>query len=88
MTEASLGMDTTSGAYAFLGLKAKKNAAIVDKLLDAGLIIIGKANLSEWAGFKGYGIPGGLSAVGRQKQTPYVAGGYKQEDRMIGHSVG
>lgn len=46
MTEESLGMDTTCGAYAFVGVKAKKSAPIVDKIREAGMIIIGKANLS------------------------------------------
>ncbi|KAJ5609522.1 hypothetical protein N7528_010089 [Penicillium herquei] len=86
MTGASMQMDTTCGAYAFLGAKAKKNAPIVDMVLDAGMIIIGRTNLSEWAGFKGHELPGGLSAVGGQTQTPYVVGGFIQGDRMIGHS--
>ncbi|KAJ5723744.1 hypothetical protein N7488_001779 [Penicillium malachiteum] len=86
MTDASMQMDTTCEAYAFIGAKAKKNAPIVGMILDAGMIIIGKTNLSEWAGFKGHELPGGLSAVGGQTQTPYVVGGYIKGDRMIGHS--
>lgn len=39
-------MDTTAGACAFVGAKAKDNGAIVQKLLDAGLIIIGKTNMT------------------------------------------
>ena len=46
MTESSLGMDTTCGSFAFKGVKVKKNAPIVDRLIKSGLIIIGKANLS------------------------------------------
>ncbi|KAJ5709046.1 hypothetical protein N7493_010380, partial [Penicillium malachiteum] len=88
MTEASMQMDTTCGPFAFLGAraKAKKNAHIVDMILNAGMIIIGKTNLSEWAGFKGHDLAGCLSAVGGQTKTPYVSGGYIQGDRMIGHS--
>jgi amidase len=39
-------MDTTGGAYAFVGARPKKNGAIVQKLVDAGLIILGKANMT------------------------------------------
>jgi amidase len=46
MTEASLGMDTTCGSYALKGAKAKINADVVDLILKAGMIILGKANLS------------------------------------------
>jgi amidase len=46
MTHPDLGMATTVGSWAFVGAKPKKNAALVDKLIDAGLIILGKANLT------------------------------------------
>lgn len=46
MTDASLGMDTTCGSFALKGIKVKKNAAVVDLCLKAGMIILGKANLS------------------------------------------
>ena len=46
MTESSLGMDTTCGSFALKGVKVKKNAAVIDLYLEAGMIILGKANLS------------------------------------------
>jgi amidase len=46
MTEATLGMDTTCGSFALKGVKVKRNADIVTAVLEAGLLIIGKANLS------------------------------------------
>ena len=46
MTEASLGIDTTCGTLALKGVRVKTNAPIVDLLLDAGLLILGKSNLS------------------------------------------
>ncbi|KAI1378149.1 amidase signature domain-containing protein [Hypoxylon crocopeplum] len=86
MTEASLGMDTTCGSFALKGAKAIKNADIVNSVLQAGMIILGKTNLSEWAGKKGYMIPGGWSAVGGQTQSPYVRGGYVKGDTFLGNS--
>lgn len=86
MTEASLGMDTTCGSFALKGVKVKRNADIVTAILEAGMLIIGKTNLSEWAGKKGYLLPGGWSAVGGQTQTPYVVGGYVKGDKFLGHS--
>ena len=49
MTETSLGMDTTCGSLALKGVKVKANAPIVDLLLDAGMLILGKSNLSVGA---------------------------------------
>ena len=39
-------MDTTCGSFALKGAKASKNAATVDLLVEAGMIIIAKTNLS------------------------------------------
>jgi amidase len=39
-------MDTTAGSLAFVGAKARDNGAIVQKLIDAGLIILGKTNMT------------------------------------------
>lgn len=46
LTSESLGMDTTCGSYALKGVKAKSNAPVVQTLIDAGVIILGKANLT------------------------------------------
>ncbi|KAF1964182.1 amidase signature enzyme [Bimuria novae-zelandiae CBS 107.79] len=73
MTEAGLGMDTTVGSYAFVGCTPKRNATIVDRLIRRGLIILGKANLTEFCGLKNPSMPPGWSAVGGQTQSPYVA---------------
>lgn len=45
MTDSAVGMDTTCGAVALQGAKAR-NAPVIERLLEAGVIIIGKANLS------------------------------------------
>lgn len=86
MTDSELGMGTTCGAYALEGAKAG-NAPIIQKMLKAGMIIIGKANLSEWAGSKGFGVRTGWSALGGQTQTPYVKGGFAPGDKILGHSA-
>ncbi|KAF2756644.1 amidase signature enzyme [Pseudovirgaria hyperparasitica] len=85
-THPSLGMETTAGALALRGSKPKCNADIVDKLIDAGAIIIGKANLSELGFFKGEGLPCGWSMVGGQTQSAYVRGGVQPDDTPGGHS--
>lgn len=46
MTDPSLGMDTTCGAVCFRGAKPKKNAVVIDQLIESGMIILGKANLT------------------------------------------
>ncbi|KAF1917341.1 amidase signature domain-containing protein [Ampelomyces quisqualis] len=73
MTDEQLGMDTTVGSYAFVGCTPKKNATIVDRLIKRGMIIIGKANLTEFCGLKNPSMPPGWSAVGGQCQSPYVS---------------
>ncbi|TGO31342.1 hypothetical protein BPAE_0001g02420 [Botrytis paeoniae] len=45
-TDVSMGIDTTCGSYALVGSIPQHNAPIVDHLLKAGMVVIGKANLS------------------------------------------
>jgi amidase len=61
----------TAGSRALIGSEAD-DATISRKLLDAGAIIIGKANLSEWANFRADFFTSGWSAVGGQTNNPYV----------------
>ncbi|KAK3376844.1 amidase signature domain-containing protein [Lasiosphaeria ovina] len=51
-TDRSLGMKTTSGAYAIQNATASRDAFMVEKARKAGMIVIGKANLGELNGFK------------------------------------
>jgi amidase len=46
VTASDLGMSTTAGSRAFIGSKASKNGAITQRLINAGLIILGKGNMS------------------------------------------
>lgn len=80
-------MDTTCGSLALVGSITPGNARIIDRLVDAGAIILGKASLSEWAYFKGEGIPCGWNAVLGQGQSPYVRGGWQPNDTPLGHST-
>ncbi|AZQ43852.1 amidase family protein [Nonlabens ponticola] len=63
-------MPTTAGA-ATLMENQTRDAQIVTNLKDAGAIILGKANLSEWAYFFCGDCPSGYSAVGGQTLSPY-----------------
>lgn len=80
-----MGMDTTCGSLALKGSLIKGNATVVQNLLNAGAIVIGKTNLSEWAYVKG-NILCGWSAVGGQTQSPYIRGGVQPDDTWAGHS--
>ena len=64
------GMATTAGAVALQNNFAN-DAFIVEKLLDKGAVILGKANLSEWAYFFCDDCPSGWSAMGGQTLNPY-----------------
>lgn len=63
-------MPTTAGAVALLQNQTK-NAFIVQRLKAYGALILGKANLSEWAYFFCGECPSGYSAVGGQTLNPY-----------------
>lgn len=65
------GMPTTAGAYVLKDNITPSNAFIVDKLKENGVIILGKANLSEWAYYFCSGCPLGYSAIGGQTLNPY-----------------
>ena len=86
-THPSLSLRTACGSFLLAESRPAKNADIVDKLVDSGAIILGKANLSEMSYWKGDGLPCGWSALGGQTQSPYVRGGFdKNEDSPGGHS--
>ncbi len=64
-------LPTTAGSRALLGNEPDV-ATITRRLREAGAIVIGKANLSEWANFRGAESTSGWSAVGGQTNNPYV----------------
>ncbi|KAF4970073.1 hypothetical protein FSARC_2819 [Fusarium sarcochroum] len=71
VTDASLGMITTAGSHAIATLKAKRNASCITKMLEAGMVILGKGNMTEFCGLKSNNTPVGWSAYGSQTLSPY-----------------
>ncbi|KAJ3574759.1 hypothetical protein NP233_g1546 [Leucocoprinus birnbaumii] len=69
-TITSEGMNTTAGSFSLLGCVVSGDAGVVKRLRAAGAIILGKANMSEWAYFRGQ-IPSGWSARGGQCTNAY-----------------
>ena len=65
------GMPTTAGSWALAG-STPGDAFIVKRLKAAGAIVIGKANLSEWANFRSGPSSSGWSGIGGQTNMPYV----------------
>lgn len=63
---------TTAGSLALARSKPARDAFLVARLRAAGAVVIGKANLSEWANFRGNNSSSGWSAVGGQTNNPYV----------------
>ncbi|MSQ23595.1 MAG: amidase [Chloroflexi bacterium] len=65
-------MQTTAGSLALLGIPVSQDATAAKRLRDAGAILLGKSNLSEWANFRSTRSSGGWSGRGRQTRNPYV----------------
>jgi amidase len=65
-------METTAGSLALLGSRPSQDATIAAKLRAAGAILLGKANMSEWANFRSTRSSSGWSGRGRQCRNPYV----------------
>jgi amidase len=65
-------MMTTAGSLALLGNKASKDAFIVSRLREAGAVLLGKTNLSEFANFRSTFSTSGWSSRGGQTKCPYV----------------
>jgi amidase len=65
-------METTAGSLALLGSKPAKDAFVVKRLREAGAVILGKTNLSEWANFRSSRSTSGWSGRGGQTRNPYA----------------
>jgi len=65
-------MPTTAGATALRNSFPLTDSYVAKKLREAGAIIIGKSNLSEWANFRAMSSSSGWSGVGGQTKNPYV----------------
>jgi amidase len=65
-------MQTTAGSLALLGNLAREDAFVLKKLREAGVVLLGKTNLSEWANFRSTRSTSGWSSRGGQTRNPYI----------------
>ena len=65
-------MTTTAGSLALAGSIPAQDSTVARKLREAGAVIIGKTNLSEWANFRSSHSSSGWSGRGGQTKNPYV----------------
>jgi amidase len=65
-------MMTTAGSLALLGSIAPKDSFVAKKLREAGAVILGKTNLSEWANIRSNNSSSGWSGRGGQTKNPYA----------------
>lgn len=65
-------MLTTAGSLALVGNHAKEDAFVMKQLRNAGVVLLGKTNLSEWANFRSSHSCSGWSSRGGQTKCPYI----------------
>jgi amidase len=65
-------MMTTAGSLALLNSIAPRDSFVAERLREAGSVILGKTNLSEWANFRSSRSTSGWSGRGGQTKNPYV----------------
>ena len=65
-------MNTTAGSLALMGARSPKDSFMARKLREAGAVILGKTNLSEWANIRSSHSTSGWSGRGGQTKNPYV----------------
>ncbi len=70
----ALGLPGTAGSLALADSPAQRDAPLVVRLREAGLVILAAANLSEWANFRGRHSTSGWSAVGGLTDNPWRSG--------------
>jgi len=63
---------TTAGSLALANVRAKRDAALVGRLREAGAVILGKANLTEFANILAVDMPSGYSSLGGQVRNAYA----------------
>ncbi|MDC3412704.1 amidase family protein [Aquibacillus sp. 3ASR75-11] len=67
-------MHTSAGSVALENHFAEADSFVAKKLREAGAVLLGKANLTEWANFMTEGMPNGYSSRGGQVLNPYGPG--------------
>lgn len=65
-------MQTTAGSLVLVGAKPPRDAFVVTKLREAGAVILGKTNLSEWANIRSTRSTSGWSSRGGLTRNPYA----------------
>lgn len=65
-------METTAGSLALVGSVPPADAFLVRRLREAGAVLLGKTNLSEWANFRSTHSTSGWSGRGGQCRNPYA----------------
>ncbi len=65
-------MQTTAGSLALVNSRVPGDAPLTRQLREAGAVVLGKANLSEWANWRGFGSYNGWSARGGFTRCPYL----------------
>jgi amidase len=65
-------METTAGSLALVGSKVPRDAGVVARRREAGAIMLGKANMSEWNAFRGWPLHGGWSGRAGIGVNPYA----------------
>jgi amidase len=65
-------METTAGSLALVNTRVPADAPIAARLRAEGAVLLGKANLSEWANFRGFAPFNGWSARGGFTRDPYL----------------
>lgn len=76
-------MDNTAGSYSLAGARVPRDSTMAAKLRQAGAVILGKSNLSQWANFRSDNSSNGWSALGGQ-----VFAGYFPDQDPSGSSSG
>ena len=71
---------TTAGSLALEGARAKRDSTVVERLRAAGAVILGKANLTEFANFIAIDMPAGYSSLGGQVKNPYAP---QLDDKLV-----
>ena len=65
------GLHAAAGAWVLRDWQPSRDAFLIAQLRDAGAIVLGKANLSEWANYMDIAMPSGFSVLGGQTRNPY-----------------
>lgn len=80
-------MHTSAGSLALADSYAQKDSFVAAQLRKAGAVILGKANMTEWANFMTIGMPSGYSSRGGQVLNPYLPGRLTPSGSSSGSAV-